>query len=96
MDTHGYIDFMLLVLKQQLAILYSSPSLSIIVENIWKCQNAIWIWSRYDERIKTDIETIENALDKTLLLRQKNKSALEGPKEGIKKIFLYYLLNNYN
>ncbi len=33
------------------------------------CQNAIWFWSIISWKNKTNIKTIENALEKTLLLR---------------------------
>ncbi len=54
-------------LTQQLAIVYSAPALSLIIGSAVVMQYGYAGAS--DERIKTNIKTIENALDKTLLLR---------------------------
>ncbi len=48
-------------LTQQLAILYSSPSLSIIVEIFKYVRMQYGYGQSSDERIKTTIQTIENA-----------------------------------
>ena len=56
-------------LTQQLAILYSSPSLSIIVEGSGYVRMQYGYGQGSDERLKTNNKTIENALEKTLLLR---------------------------
>jgi hypothetical protein len=56
-------------LTQQLTILVSSPSLSIVVENSGYVRMQYGYGQGSGERIKTIIKTIENALDKTLLLR---------------------------
>jgi RNA polymerase-binding transcription factor DksA len=56
-------------LTQQLAIVYSSPALSIIVEGSGYVRMQYGYGQSSDERLKTNIKTIENALEKTLLLR---------------------------
>jgi hypothetical protein len=56
-------------LTQQLAIIYSAPSLSILVASSGYVTMQYGYGGASDERIKTNIKTIENALDKTLLLR---------------------------
>ena len=55
-------------LTQQLAIIYNAP-LSIIVNSSGYVQMQYGYGTSSDERLKTDIKTIENGLDKTLLLR---------------------------
>jgi hypothetical protein len=56
-------------LTQQLAIHYGSPALSILVEASGSVRMQYGYGTGSDERIKSNIKTIENALDKTLLLR---------------------------
>jgi hypothetical protein len=56
-------------LTQQLAIIYSAPALSILVGSNGYVTMQYGYGGASDERIKTNIKTIENALDKTLLLR---------------------------
>ena len=56
-------------LTQQLAIHYGSPALSILVEATGYVRMQYGFGQSSDERIKTNIKIIENALDKTLLLR---------------------------
>ena len=56
-------------LTSQLAILYSAPVSSLIVTGTGYVQMAYGYGQYSDERIKTNIKTIENALEKTLLLR---------------------------
>jgi hypothetical protein len=56
-------------LTQQLAIHYSAPGLSILVNGLGQVIMQYGYYLTSDERIKTNIKTIENALDKTLLLR---------------------------
>ncbi len=55
-------------LRQQLAIAYNAPLAIIVARNGYvTMQYGYGIGS--DERIKTNIKTIEHAIDKTLLLR---------------------------
>jgi hypothetical protein len=56
-------------LTQQLAIHYGSPALSILVDAAGYVRMQYGYGQSSDERLKTNIKTIENALDKTLLLR---------------------------
>jgi hypothetical protein len=56
-------------LTQQLAIHYGSPALSILVDAAGYVRMQYGYGQYSDERVKTNIKTIENALDKTLLLR---------------------------
>ena len=56
-------------LTQQLAIHYGSPALSILVDAAGYVRMQYGFSQTSDERLKTNIKTIENALDKTLLLR---------------------------
>ncbi len=56
-------------LSQQLAIHYGSLSLSILVEPTGYVRMQYGFGQSSDERIKTKIKTIENGLDKSLLLR---------------------------
>ena len=56
-------------LVQQLAIIFNAPSLSIIVDSTGYVRMQYGYGQSSDERLKTNIKTIENALDKTLLLR---------------------------
>ncbi len=56
-------------LTSQLAILYSAPALSLVIESSGYVRMAYGFGNGSDERIKSNIKTIENALDKTLLLR---------------------------
>ena len=55
-------------LTQQFAILYSAP-LSLVITASGYVTMQYGYGQGSDERIKTNIKTIENALDKTLLLR---------------------------
>ena len=60
-------------LTSQLAILYSAPASALVITGTGYVQMAYGSGtSSSDERIKTNIKTIENALDKTLLLRGVN------------------------
>jgi hypothetical protein len=56
-------------LTQQLAINYAAPALSLIIGSSGAVVMQYGYSGASDERIKTKIKTIENALDKTLLLR---------------------------
>jgi hypothetical protein len=56
-------------LTQQLAIIYSAPALSLLISSSGYVTMQYGYGGASDERIKTNIKTIENALDKTLLLR---------------------------
>ena len=56
-------------LTQQFAVIYSAPALSILVGSNGYVTMQYGYGGASDERIKTNIKTIENALDKTLLLR---------------------------
>jgi hypothetical protein len=56
-------------LTQQLAIQYSAPALSLLINSYGYVTMQYGYGAVSDERIKTNIRTIENALDKTLLLR---------------------------
>ena len=56
-------------LTQQVAIQYNSPSLSLLINSYGVVAMQYGYTGVSDERIKTNIKTIENALDKTLLLR---------------------------
>jgi hypothetical protein len=56
-------------LTNQLAILYSAPGSSLVITNTGYVQMQYGYGTSSDERMKTNIITIENALDKTLLLR---------------------------
>jgi hypothetical protein len=56
-------------LTQQFAIIYSAPALSILVVSSGYVTMQYGYGGASDERIKTNIKTIENSLDKTLLLR---------------------------
>jgi hypothetical protein len=56
-------------LVQQLAIIYECPALAILVNNVGYVRMQYGYGQGSDERLKTNIKTIENALDKTLLLR---------------------------
>ena len=58
-------------LTQQFAIIYSAPALSILVSSSGYVTMQYGYGGASDERIKTNIKTIENALDKTLLLPKK-------------------------
>ena len=55
-------------ITQQLKIVYSAPASTLTLEYDGRCYSLQFI-NTSDERIKTDIYTIENALEKTLLLR---------------------------
>ncbi len=54
-------------LTSQLAILYSAPTLPLVVTGTGYVQMQYGYGTGSGERIKTNIKTIENALDKTLL-----------------------------
>ena len=56
-------------LTQQFAIHWGSPALSILVDAAGYVRMQYGYGQYSDERVKTNIKTIENALDKTLLLR---------------------------
>jgi len=56
-------------LTSQLAIIYNAPASSLVIQSSGYVQMAYGFGTGSDERIKTNIKTIENALDKTLLLR---------------------------
>jgi hypothetical protein len=56
-------------LTSQLAIIYNAPASSLVIQSSGYVQMAYGYGTGSDERIKTNIKTIENALDKTLLLR---------------------------
>ena len=56
-------------LTSQLAILYSAPASSLVIQGSGYVQMPYGSGTGSDERIKSNIKTIENALDKTLLLR---------------------------
>ena len=53
----------------QFGILYSAPASSLVIQSSGYCIMQYGYGTSSDERIKTNIKTIENALDKTLLLR---------------------------
>jgi hypothetical protein len=56
-------------LASQLAILYNAPQSSLVILSTGYVQMAYGYGSGSDEGIKSNIKTVENALDKTLLLR---------------------------
>jgi hypothetical protein len=56
-------------LTQQLAIQYNAPALPLLISSSGYVTMQYGYGGASDERIKTNIKTIENALDKTLLLR---------------------------
>jgi hypothetical protein len=56
-------------LTSQLAIIYNAPASSLVIQSSGYVQMAYGYGTGSYERIKTNIKTIENALDKTLLLR---------------------------
>jgi hypothetical protein len=56
-------------LTQQLAINYAAPALSLLINDAGYVRMQYGFGLASDERLKTNIKTIENALDKTLLLR---------------------------
>jgi hypothetical protein len=56
-------------LTSQLAIIYNAPASSLVIETSGYVRMAYGFGNGSDERIKSNIKTIENALDKTLLLR---------------------------
>ena len=56
-------------LTSQLAIVYSAPYASLVIGTNGYVTMQYGFGGASDERIKTNIKTIENALDKTLLLR---------------------------
>jgi hypothetical protein len=57
------------ILTNQLAILYSAPASSLVIQGSGYVQMPYGFGNGSDERIKSNIKPIENALDKTLLLR---------------------------
>ncbi len=57
-------------LTQQLAIHYGSPALSILVEATGYVRKQYGFGQSSDERIKTNIKTIENALDKNFIIKR--------------------------
>jgi hypothetical protein len=56
-------------LTSQLAIIYNAPASSLVIQGSGYVRMAYGFGNGSDERIKSNIKTIENALDKTLLLR---------------------------
>ncbi len=52
----------------QLAILYSAPMSSLVITNTGYVQMQYGYGTGSDERIKTNIKTIENALDKKFII----------------------------
>ncbi len=56
-------------LTSQLAIIYNAPQSSLVIQTSGYVLMAYGYGTGSDERIKTNIKTIENSLDKTLLLR---------------------------
>ena len=56
-------------LTSQLAIIFNAPQSALVIQSNGYVQMAYGYGTTSDERIKTNIKTIENALDKTLLLR---------------------------
>jgi hypothetical protein len=56
-------------LIQQFAMSYATPSLSLLINDAGYVRMQYGFGQASDERLKTNIKTIENALDKTLLLR---------------------------
>jgi hypothetical protein len=56
-------------LTSQLAIIYNAPASSLVIQGSGYVQMQYGFGNGSDERIKSNIKTIENALDKTLLLR---------------------------
>jgi hypothetical protein len=56
-------------LTQQFAMSYATPALSLLINDAGYVRMQYGFGTASDERIKTNIKTIENALDKTLLLR---------------------------
>jgi hypothetical protein len=56
-------------LTSQLAIIYNAPASSLVIQSNGYVRMQYGYGTSSDERIKTNIKTIENALDKTLLLR---------------------------
>ena len=52
-----------------MAIVYSAPALSLLIASSGYVTMQYGYGGASDERIKTNIKTIENALDKVLLLR---------------------------
>jgi hypothetical protein len=56
-------------LTSQLAVLYSAPTSSLVIQGSGYVAMQYGYGNGSDERIKSNIKTIENALDKTLLLR---------------------------
>jgi hypothetical protein len=54
-------------LTSQLAILYSSPTLGLVITGSGNVQMQYGYGTGSDERIKTNIKTIENALDKLII-----------------------------
>jgi hypothetical protein len=56
-------------LTSQLAIIYNAPASSLVIETSGYVRMAYGFGNGSDERIKSNIKSIENALDKTLLLR---------------------------
>ncbi len=53
----------------QFGILYSAPASSFVIQSSGYCIMQYGYGTSSDERIKTNIKTIENSLEKTLLLR---------------------------
>jgi hypothetical protein len=56
-------------LTSQLAIIYNAPASSLVIQATGYVRMQYGFGASSDERLKTDIKTTEQALDKTLLLR---------------------------
>jgi hypothetical protein len=56
-------------LTSQLAVIYNAPASSFVIKTSGYVRMAYGFGNGSDERIKSNIKTIENAFDKTLLLR---------------------------
>ena len=56
-------------LTSQMGVIYNAPTSSLVVEGTGYCRMIYGYGGGSDERIKSNIKTIENALGKVLLLR---------------------------
>ncbi len=72
-------------LTSRLAIIYNAPASSLVIETSGFAKMAYGYGQGSDERIKTDNGNIENALDKTSLLRgvEYNDIRIEPERNGI-------------
>jgi hypothetical protein len=59
------IQIQVQILRQQLAIIYSAPQSFLVIESSVYVTVQYWHGGSSDERIKSNIKTIENTLDKT-------------------------------